>query len=294
MWQVLPMMVTAPDGRVLEVVDSKGPGLPVVYHGGTPTGPVSDDAAIAAAREAGLRWITYGRPGYGASTPAPGRTVADAAADTAVVLDALGLGDFVTYGVSGGGPHALACGALLPGRCRAVASVAGVAPYDAQGLDFLAGMGEENVVEFTQALAGRAVVEPGVMTWAAEMRSVTGAGVADSLGGLVPDVDRAALSGVAAEHVAATFRKAVEIGHHGWLDDDLAFTQPWGFFLAEVAVPVSIWQGAQDLMVPFSHGQWLAAQVPGASSHLFDEHGHLSITISLLPRILSELAAAVT
>ncbi len=286
------MMITAPGGRELEVVDAGGPGLPVVFHSGTPMGPVPDDAGIAAARAAGLRWITYGRPGYGASTPAPGRSVADAAADTVAVLDALGLQEFLTYGLSGGGPHALACGALLAGRCRAVASVAGVAPYDAQGLDFLAGMGEENVLEFTQAVAGRDVVEPGVITWAEEMRSVTAAGVADSLGGLVPEVDRAALTGAAADYLASSFRKAVENGHHGWLDDDLAFVRPWGFAPADLAVPVAIWQGGQDLMVPFAHGQWLAAHVPGAQVRLFEEHGHLSITVSHLPQVLAELAAA--
>ena len=284
------MLVTTADGRTLEVIDAGGSGLPVLFHSGTPMGSVPDGHAIEAARAVGLRWLTYGRPGYGDSTPQPGRIVADAAADSAAVLDALDLQEFVAYGASGGGPHVLACAALLPERCRAVAVLAGVAPWAAEGLDFLDGMGPENVEEFGKALEGRDALLPLLEQWANDLVDVTGAGVADSLGGLVPQVDRDALTGAAAEHLAAAFRRAVSTGVAGWVDDDLAFTTPWGFDLSAITVPVTVLQGGQDLMVPLAHGRWLGEHVAGAVAKTFPEHGHLSLGLVHLPQILADLA----
>src|SRR5690242_10769262 len=148
-------IVQAADGRQLEALASGPPsGLTFVLHNGTPAGLVTSPAFAAATAERDLRLVLYARPGYRSSTPDPGRRVSSAAADLAAVLDALGAGEFVTVGWSGGGPHALACAALLPGRCLAAASMAGVAPYDAEGLDWVAGMAAENVEEFGAALAG--------------------------------------------------------------------------------------------------------------------------------------------
>ena len=126
------MFINLPDGRHLEVlVEGPADGLPVVCHYGTPSGAVPYQALFDAAARHGLRAVVCSRPGYGDSTPRPGRSVADVAGDVAAVLDALGADRFVTYGTSGGGPHALACAALLPDRCAAAASVAGVAPFRA-------------------------------------------------------------------------------------------------------------------------------------------------------------------
>ncbi len=287
------MQIRVPDGRSLDVLDTGGPGVPVVFHSGTPGGLVPFPPTVAAAAAVGLRWISYARPGYGGSTPQPGRRVADAAADTAAVLDALGLDEFVTYGWSGGGPHALACGALLPGRCRAVGVVAGVAPYDAEGLDFLAGMGSDNIEEFGLALQGRAALEPFLKEAVAGLVDVTADQTVASMGDLLPPVDVAALTGEVAEWFAASCRVAVSLGPHGWLDDDLAFTQPWGFDLGALEVPVTVWQGGQDLMVPLAHGHWLAAHVPGSTARLLPEHGHISLTEGVLPLVLEDLAQAV-
>ena len=107
-----------------------------------------------------------------------------------------------------------------------------------------------------------------------------------------PDVDRAVLTGEFAEDMAASFREAVRVGADGWLDDDLAFASPWGFGLEEISVPVMIWQGSADLMVPFSHGQWLASQLPAASAHLQQGEGHLSVGLGALDRMLDALVAA--
>jgi pimeloyl-ACP methyl ester carboxylesterase len=285
------VLVTTPDGRALQVVDPGGDGLPCVFHHGTPGGPVADERVVAAAADAGLRWVGYARPGYGASSPSPGRTVAQAAQDTALVLDRLGLGEFVTYGWSGGGPHALACAALLPERCLAAASVAGVAPDGAQGLDFLAGMAAENVEELGLARQGRSVLTPYLNAQVASLREVTDEHVAAALGDLLSEVDVAALTPAVADFLARGMREGLAVEADGWLDDDLAFTQPWGFDVSDVGVPVAVWQGGQDRMVPPSHGEWLAAHLPTARAHLHPGHGHVSLLVQELPAVLRDLHA---
>ena len=267
-----------PDGRVL------------VFHVGTPNAPDAFPLLTDALDERGWQLVAYARPGYAGSPRREGRTVADAAADTARLLDELGLDRFVTIGWSGGGPHALACAALLPDRCDAAASLAGVAPFDADGLDFLAGMGLENVEEFGAAASSRDDLVAFLEQDAAELATITGEQIGAALGDLVDDVDRAALSGEFAETVARMVRRALSNGIDGWLDDDLAFVKPWGFDLDSIRVPVSIWQGAHDRMVPFSHGEWLAAHVPGVRVHLYDDEGHISL-VGQLPRILDDLAS---
>ena len=225
-------LTTLPDGRTIDVLIA-GPsdGLPLVLHEGTPVGLVLYPPTVQAASIRGLRVILAARPGYEGSTPRPGRRVVDVAGDTAAVLDDLGADTFVTLGWSGGGPHTLACAGALPGRCLAAASIAGVAPYGANGLDWLASMGPENVAEFGAAVRGEVALTEFLDRMAGTMATLTGASVAESLGGLVIDADKAALTGEYADHVAAALRAAMNAGIAGWRDDDLAFVQDWGFSL---------------------------------------------------------------
>ena len=282
------------DGRRLEVL-AAGPagGLPLVLHNGTPVGPVAYTPMADAAAERGLRLVICARPGYGDSTPRPGRRVADVTDDVAAVLDELGAPQFVTVGWSGGGPHALACAARLPGRCLAAATMAGVAPFTAEGLDWLAGMGTENVMEFGAAVTGEEQLTDYLMVEAADLATITGPEVADGLGDLVSEADRAAATGGFADYLAASFRASVRTGIAGWRDDDLAFTSDWGFTMAEVeaGAPVAIWQGDQDMMVPGAHGTCLAAHVPGAEAHLLPGEGHLTLGITSFDAILDGLLA---
>jgi pimeloyl-ACP methyl ester carboxylesterase len=281
--------VRTDDGRDLEVL-RQGPedGVPLVFHCGTPNAPAEFPRLTDAVVARGWQLVAHSRPGYAGSTPHEGRDVADAASDVAAILAELGLDRFVTLGWSGGGPHALACAALLPERCRAAASLAGVGPFDAEGLDFLAGMGPENVEEFGAAAESRAALEAYLEEHAPELAEVTGEQVAGALGGLIDDVDRGALTGELADVLAAMIRRALSSGIAGWRDDDLAFVRPWGFELSSITVPVSIWQGAHDRMVPFEHGKWLAAHIPGARAHLYDDEGHISLA-QQIPRILDDL-----
>ena len=263
--------------------------LPLVIHEGTPGGLVAYPRTVEAARERGLRVVMIARPGYERSTPRPGRRIADVAPDVAAVLDVLRADTFVSIGWSGGGPHSLACAARLPGRCLAAASVAGVAPYHAEGLDFLAGMGPENVEEFGAALAGTDELTRYLEAEAGPLAKVTAEKVAAALGGLVSAADRAALTGDFAASVAASLRAALGHGIAGWRDDDLAFAAEWGFSLDPMPTPVALWQGDQDRMVPYAHGQWLAAHVGGAQAHLMPGEGHLTLTVTSIGPILDSL-----
>ncbi len=287
------MLVEVADGRSVEVLAApQSAGLPLLFHTGTPAGLVGYQPLLKAAAANGLRCIMYARPGYGHSDPQPGRQVADAAADVAAILDQLGAGDFVTAGWSGGGPHALACAALLPGRCRAAATLAGVAPHAAQGLDWLAGMAAENVDEFGRAVAGEAVLSTYLEQAAPGFAGVTASDVAEAFGELVTAADKAAIGGEFGDYLAQSTRAAVSTGIAGWRDDNLAFVKEWGFEVGDIAVPVQVWQGDQDAMVPASHGQWLAGHIPGARAHLLPGDGHLTLVANRIEAILGELAAA--
>jgi pimeloyl-ACP methyl ester carboxylesterase len=272
--------VAAGDGRTLRVRELGAPdGLPVIVHHGTPGSGVHSPAEDRAAAAAGLRLIGFDRAGYGGSTPAPGRDVAAVAADVAAIADALGVARFATFGYSGGGPHVLATAALLPDRVTRAAAWSSVAPYDADGLDFLAGMADANVEEFSLALRGRAALEP---VLAAEAASLAGADEEGVVAGLTPfcsPTDAAALREIAA-WLASQMTAGLAPGAAGWVDDDLAFTLPWGFDLAAIRVPVALWQGGEDRFVPLAHGRWLAAHVPGADASLLPDEGHLSLWLN--------------
>ena len=286
------LLIRASGDRMLEMLVS-GPdeGLPLVFHSGTPGGLAGLGPMADVVRARGLRAVLYARPGYGNSTPQPGRQVADAAADVATVLDYIGADEFVTAGWSGGGPHALACAALLPVRCLAAASIAGIAPSDSPGLDWLAGMAAENVEEFGAAGTGETELTRFLDAAAGELRAVGPAELAAGLGGLVSAADQAALTGDFAEYLAASLRAALSSGIDGWRDDDLAFTRDWGISLAALghATPVAIWQGDQDRMVPSAHGDWLAANIPLARARPRPGEGHLTLVADRFGEILDDL-----
>lgn len=280
------------DGRWLDVrVSGPADGVPLIFHHGTPGASIPPREVERAVHARGLRLVTTSRPGYGGSSPQPGREVVDVAADIRAVLGEIGASRCLTAGWSGGGPHALACGARLPG-VAGVLVIAGVAPYEADGLDWMAGMGEENVTEFSTTLKGEAELRPYLLAVREHLSDTSAAAIVTGLDSVLPAVDRAVLTGEFGEDMAASFRESLHPGVQGWLEDDLAFVRPWGFDLAEISVPTMIWQGSLDLMVPFAHGQWLASHLPGAIAHLEDGEGHLSIGIGALDRMLDELLAA--
>ena len=277
--------VTLPDGRALAVWEAGDPSGPlVVYHHGTPMAGLLYEPHARDAEERGLRLVGYSRPGYGASTRQPGRRVAEAAADTAALVDVLGVERFATWGLSGGGPHALACAALLGDRVAAAASLAGVAPFDAEGLDYLDGMGEANVEEFGAVLEGEDVLRPLLEAQAEQLVASGEQALLDQLGSLVGPQDRAVLRGEVVAYLRAVDRVGLASGADGWIDDDLAFVAPWGFDIEAIRVPVLVWQGRDDRFVPFAHGEWLAARIPAAEARLTDD-GHLTLMARRVPDV---------
>ncbi len=268
---------TTKDGNRIDYFDSKqGDGL-LIYHHGTPAAGPMDDFIVDTASKNNLRVVELVRPGYGNSTRIKGRNVAQIADIAIELADHLGHDKFVSMGWSGGGPHVLATVSHKSNRCLAGVCIAGVAPFEAEGLDFLANMGEDNIVEFGAALESEEALSNFMDSAYRVLKDVQGPDVIDAMASLLPPADREILTGDYADHEAMVFRWAVSTGTDGWFDDDIAFTRPWGFDLKDVNHPVSIWQGSEDLMVPTAHGQWLTKHVPNSSANLLDGHGHLSI-----------------
>ena len=277
-------------GGVLDVgVFGPKDTTPLVFHHGTPGSLILFEPFIEAVVARGLRYVSYSRPGCGSSTRQKDRTVADCAKDTESILDEIGANRSYIIGWSGGGPHALACAALLPSRVIATSTIAGIAPYDSPGLDWLAGMGNENIEELTAALAGPDKLRHFLEHTAPGFAQVTGDQIISTFGDLVGDVDKAALTGEFGTFLAENFREGLRNGFWGWFDDDIAFTRDWEFDLSQIKVPVNVWQGAQDRMVPFAHGRWLAEHISCVRAHLLPEHGHLSLAIGSFGKILDDL-----
>jgi pimeloyl-ACP methyl ester carboxylesterase len=273
-WQT----ISAPDGRRLRVLqDGDAGGVPVLVHHGTPGAGLIHEPWAQDAAARGIRLLSYHRPGYGESSRDAGRTVASAAADAAAIADALAIERFATWGVSGGGPHALACAALLGGRVVACATIGSIAPR-VDGVDYLGGMGEGNVREFEAAIAGEAQLRPLLEALRAGMLGESGEDLAEGdLESVFGPADVAVLARPLGAFLQESFRAGIADGIDGWVDDDIAFVGPWGFDPGDIAVPVQVWQGRQDRMVPYSHGVWLARRLPRVDVRLSPDDGHLTL-----------------
>jgi pimeloyl-ACP methyl ester carboxylesterase len=263
--------VPAPDGRTLAVEDAgdRG-GRPVMVHVGTPGGRrLYGPRTLADAQRRQLRLISYDRPGYGGSTPQPGRCMAGCASDVRVICEALGIGRLAMWGLSGGGPHVLACAALLPDLVTAAASLASLAPCDAEGLDWLSGFSQEAIDEARLTLADQAGARALFQKERDEIVAAAPAQVALDMQAGLPGADLALLT-----DEAVSMQQALAPGIEGAWEDCVAQLTPWGFDVAQIPVPVLLLHGVQDRAVPFSHGQWLASHIPGVEAWFFDDEGH--------------------
>lgn len=248
------------DGRVLHAYATAGDGPAVVWHHGTPNVGAPPAPLFAAAAAHGLRFLSYDRPGYGGSSPHPGRTVADAARDVAAVADAFAAEHFAVMGHSGGGPHALACAALLGDRVTAAVPVSGLAPPDAPALDWYAGMIPSGVASLRAAAAGR------------EAKARFEAEHGDAYDPQFTERDLAALSG------AWSWLETVVVPDApGLIDDDIAYVSPWAFDPSAIEGPVLVLHGDADGIVPVAHGRWLAEHIASAELRVLHGDGHLSV-----------------
>jgi pimeloyl-ACP methyl ester carboxylesterase len=268
------------------VIYELGDGFPVVYHHGTPT----TGALYPRWEQDGIRLIGFDRSGYGDAPRRRGRTIADVVDEVVALVDSLGIERFATWGISGGGPHALACAALLPDRVVAAAAVASPAPIDAAGLDWFEGQGEANVVEHRAALQGETAVRPLLEQMHAAMAAAGDAAMQDELSSLLTGPDAEVFHGDFAQfmHDGLVGTGGVD----GWLDDDLAFVSSWGFDLGEIAVPVLIRHGEQDGFVPAAHARWLADHIPSAELRITPEDGHLTLYEHGIPAVQEWLVQA--
>lgn len=278
----------APDGKPVFLLH----GTPGSRHGPRPRGIVL--------YRLGVRLISYDRPGYGGSDRHIGRTVADAATDVAAIADALNIDRFGVVGRSGGGPHALACAARLNDRVEKAAVLVGLAPSDAEGLDWYDGMTQSNVDEFTVAdsrvpdgpaadddldSAFRDLVER-----AYEIRDDPESLIAFLLPELtVPDrrvVDDIAIR----RQLMTTYAEGLRKGPDGWIDDVLAFRRSWGFDLAKATMPILLWHGADDHFSPVGHTEWLARRLPRSVLEVQPGAAHFA-AVEVLPQVLAWIAA---
>jgi pimeloyl-ACP methyl ester carboxylesterase len=280
MGKPLEKLVT-PDGRELAFAIWGDPsGFPVLSLHGTPGSRLNRWPNEELYRGLGVCLVTHDRAGYGRSARRRGRSVADAVDDVVALADHLGFERFGVMGGSGGGPHVLACAALLPDRVVRATCLVGVAPLGSPGLEqeeWIDGMDPENVKEFGWALAGEDVLAVELDREHAAMRERVAADPTTVLGDFeLSDSDRAQLARPEVMQVIreSSAEEAVN-GVWGWVDDDLAFVRPWGFDVGKIAVPVLVWYGSSDVLVPPAHGEWLAENVPGCLVKVDDVAGHM-------------------
>jgi pimeloyl-ACP methyl ester carboxylesterase len=277
------------DGRNLDLLVGDGDGrTAVIFHHGTPSCTLVWEPWITKLEKAGIKAIAYSRAGYSTSDRKIGRSVVDVNRDIAEVLDHFAIEHFVAVGWSGGGPHALA--SSLDPRCKSVLVLAGVGMYGQSDLDFLAGMGEENLDEFGVALEGEEKLVEWMNINGTAYKTITGEALRSSISSLFSKSDTVAMQNVEiSDRLAENFRKSLTNGFWGWIDDDFAFTQDWGFSLDQVKTPVAIFQGDEDMMVPGSHGRWLHAKIPQSTLRLIPGEGHLAFFSSARDEVFNFL-----
>jgi pimeloyl-ACP methyl ester carboxylesterase len=238
--------------------------------------------------ELGVRLITFDRPGYGWSDRLVSRLVADVVPDVETIADKLELDKFAVLGRSGGGPHALACAALLPDRVTRAGVLVSLAPWAAEGLDWFAGMADSNVREYTAAATEPEALTAHLVQAAAKIRADPASHVS-TLSPEMPEADRRIVADVGIRALLAqNFAEALRDSAAGWIDDALAFCAPWGFNLSDIKVPVLLWHGQNDVFSPVAHARWLADQIPDAIMAIRQDSAHFG-ALEVVPDVLSWL-----
>ena len=288
----MQILIETRDGRKLDVLisgDEKS-NFALVCHHGTPSDATLWDDWGEDALMRNLRLISISRPGYATSDRKPGRIVSDVVEDVIDVLDEIGIDKFVTIGWSGGGPHALACAALMPSRCIAASILAGVGPHGEPDLDSISDMGPENIEHKKITLQGEAALREWAEVNAKPWLTIADEDLAEVLGGLVPEIDITALNEQGQAKIwASSIRRALKNSIDGYIDDSLLFCEDWGFRPENIKIPVTIWQGDLDLMVPFKHAKWLIKHIPNSRAKLEYGHGHISLIAEKKNEIIEDL-----
>jgi len=276
------------DGRNLDFISNEiSSDKAILFHHGTPGECSGWEKWFSEIKS--VRAISTSRPGYGLSDRRVNRRVASDLDDQIQILDHFEIEEFVSIGWSGGGPHAI--NMTRENRCRGAITLAGVGEWGNADLDFLEGMGPENHAEFGAALEGEAVIEKWLKDNVSSFANVQGSDLIESFGGLIGEADKKALTPEVAEIDAASFRRALSLSYSGWIDDDLAFVQPFGFDLSKIEKRVMVWQGDDDFMVPKAHSEWLAKHIPTSKLFFVPGHGHISLGESYRSEIIAQAEA---
>jgi pimeloyl-ACP methyl ester carboxylesterase len=281
------------DGRALAYVEHGSPsGQPIIHCHGVPSSRVEGDLIFDSATAAALdlRVIVPDRPGMGYSDFKPGRRIVDWPNDVLELANALGLDTFTVLGSSGGAPYALACGALIASRVRAVGVLGGIAPVDAPGI--LASM--TGSLKLMLRLGRFA---PAVMRglFRLNLRAIRRGGprAAEQMAAWAPEPDRTLFK---QERIRSGFMKCFEEacrqGTRGPAADVGLIGRPWGFEPGAVKVPVLLWHGERDRNVPVASGRYLAHALPNCRAQFYAEEAHISLPFNHQAELLGALATA--
>jgi pimeloyl-ACP methyl ester carboxylesterase len=265
------------DGRRLRVEIAGDSHRVVLAYMGTPSAGVLYDGWVRDATGRDLTLITYDRPGYGGSSPQPERTVADCAADVRTISEAVGFDRCAVWGFSGGGPHALACAALLEDLVAAAATIGSPAPPDAPGLDYFDGASDEFREDVELFLSDRRAWERKGESQRDELLALSVDEFREAWSAGVSPADATEFQGDFGDWLYQSVQAALAPDAGGWTDDNVATETAWGFDPASISVPVKVWHGLDDRFVPIGHGRWLASTIPGAEAELRDGDGHLVV-----------------
>jgi pimeloyl-ACP methyl ester carboxylesterase len=276
-------VVETADGRRLRVEVAGDAGRVILAHVGSPNAGVLYDRWVDDAAARDLTLIAYDRPGYGESSPYPGRTVADCAADVRTIGEAVGFDRCAVWGFSGGGPHALACAALLDDLVAAVATIGSPAPL---GFEYMASRSDEARRDYDLFLSDRDAWERENLEQREQLLAVSFDDFAEDWSAGKSEGDRTELHGEFGVWLYRAVRAGLAPGDEGWTSDDIAiFRSPWGCDPASISIPVKVWHGQDDQFVPIEHGRWLAEKIPGASAELRDGDGHLNVAANRIGEV---------
>ena len=286
----MTQVVIAPDGRRLSVESLGDPdGNPVFLLHGTPGGRSGPRPRGIVLHRLGIRLISYDRPGYTGSDRLLDRRVADARIDVEAIADYFGIDRFSIVGRSGGGPHALACAALLNKRVICAAALCSLAPRDAVGLDWSAGMADSNVQAFGDAEANLGGLIATLDEQAGKVRS-NSEGLLKILWPELVNHDRDVIGDIALRRIMTKIHaEALRETTDGWIDDVIALSHPWDFDLSEIIAPVKLWSGSDDVFSPTAHTHWLAERIGSAELDIVPGAAHFG-AVEILPKILTWIA----
>jgi pimeloyl-ACP methyl ester carboxylesterase len=276
------------DGRTLACLELGDPsGAPVLYFHGFPGSRLEARVAATAAARLGVRLLSVDRPGFGQSTFHPGRRIGSWAADIGALADQLALERFSIMGVSGGAPYALACAARLAHRLVRVALVCPLGPLDVAGGK--AGMLAQDRLMLVLAAHAAPLARGVVHMLARWMRRDADRYVRFMIAGMVsPDRDLFADPGYRSL-VQESTAEALRQGGQGAACELTLIARPWDFRLQDVSIPVSLWQGLADQILPAAMARRLAAALPACNPRYFPGEGHLSLVVRHIGEVLAEL-----